>query len=234
MDIQKIFNYIGTNALEDVLSIVYGIHKQSIDDNKLNETFQVELVFTSGYIAHGYLVGFDKEKHLLTLANFENSGQNIAVQYIDSQGIKSVGIENFEKNIEKFCMNRIPEGLGEPPTILGLKREAQAVQESLHDVFKSSLTINVDWEGLDKESQRELWAVEGILKQIAHLKKLVENDTDFIDAFNESIGQITISNGQPGNMDIHDGIFTLSFDFSAGFINVTKAEAMVDFLSKNL
>lgn len=234
MDIQSALSYVGTQKIEDVLMIVYGIHKQSLVDKSLRGSFQVDLMFSSGLTVRGYIIGLNKKAGQLTLMNFSQDNQSYYVQYLDFHGIKSIRVDNFEKNIEDFCENKLPEGIGEPPTILGLKRKMQELQKILQSTFHSTLEINIDWAEIDKEAIKTIWAVDGILKQIEQFNLLVENDTDFIEAFNESIKHITIIDAQTSNMSIDQGVFTIAFDFSAGLVNVVKAVAIEKYLSKNL
>ncbi|WP_109851184.1 hypothetical protein [Aquimarina sp. AU58] len=234
MDIQSTLSYVGTQKIENILVIVYGIHKQSLVDKSLRSSFQVDLIFSSGLTARGYIIGLDKKAGQLTLVNFSHDNQSYYVQYLDFHGIQSIGIENFEKSIENFCENRIPEGIGEPPTILALKRKVQELQKILQNTFRSALEINIDWAEIDKETVRTIWAVDGILKQITQFNQLIENDPDFIEAFNESIQQLTIDNEQVSTMSIDKGVFRIPFDFSSGLLQVTKAEAIKKFLSESL
>ncbi len=234
MDIQSLLPYVGTSKIKNILEVVYGIHKQSLDNKSLNSSFQVNLTFTSGLNAQGYIIGLDTGSRMLTLANFSNNNQSYYVQYLELDGIQSVGIEHFEKNIEKFCNNQIPEGIGEPPTVLALKREFQEIKKTLQNTFYSNLEVNINWAEIDKDTPRTIWAIDGILKQLLQFKNLIENDTYLIEAFNESIRLITIIDSEANKMSIDQGIFTISFIFSNGLINVKKAEAIKEFLSENL
>lgn len=234
MDIQDILPYVGTNKTEKTLEIVYGIHKQSLDNKSLKNAPKVNLTFSSGLSTQGYVIGLDKHANLLTLVNFLDSDQTYYIEYIELHGIQSVGIGFSEKNIEKFCATKAPEGLGAPPTVLDLKRKQKAVEEKLQNTFHNTLKVHIDWQEINPENNRTLWAIDGILKQIVLFKRSIEDDIDLIETFNHSVKQITIINSNTSKMNIHEGVFTIAFMFSNGLIDVENSEAIKGFLYKVL
>ncbi len=234
MHIQNILTYVGTNKIENILEIAYGIHKQSLDNTSLNSSFQVALTFASGLSVRGYIIGLDKSSKMVTIASFLNNEQSYNVQYIELNGIQSVGIENFEKNATAFCKNQIPEGIGTPPTILVLKRELLEVEKTLQNTAHSNLKIQIDWTAIDKDVHRTVWAIDGILKQITQLTLLVKGDVDFINALNESVKHIKIIDSKASKMSIEQDVLIIPFVFSSGLVGVVQAETIHEFLSKNL
>ncbi|VAW84195.1 hypothetical protein MNBD_GAMMA16-60 [hydrothermal vent metagenome] len=236
MQIKDLIPHIEFKGVTKTLESLAAYHMEASRKGNLYNTCPARFYLRSGRIIEGYIVNYKRKTDndvvafvVQPLSSEPCAGQSMGVSVIEASSIEGIDFDRFEKVYQLFSSNDLLEGLGEPPSILSLKKEFENLKLIFDENLAADISFKIDFEDF-RDNDKGCWALKEMIKNFKQLIDCDEIDDDFKSAFRDGVQVIHVVNAEKKNFTLTNQNLQLSIDTSIGIQGVPTSSHMYQYL----
>jgi len=236
VQIKDVISKIEFKNISETLRSLCAYHTELSSRGELNNACPVKIFLKTGRTSVGFILNYTPESRSLVLVNNANlTATSSGLSILDVSSIEGVELDQFEKVYQFFPSTDVLEGIGDPPTIFGLEKDAAKLKTIAEKNLFSDLDIVIDREEFkNDETTKSGWALNEAIKNLRSLVEYKEFDDEFESEFVSSVEKLHIVSAKEENISLENKTLLLSLNCSQGIQGVPSASEIFDFLYNNL
>jgi hypothetical protein len=190
---------------------------------------RASLFLAGGHTVSGRVVRFEPAEPARSrdtiLLHIDEAPSDFEVCYVPLEQIIAVGLRLSEADLQAFSSsrNRIPTS--QPPTRLGLQREARDAASRWSALVHHALTLEVDWTAWP-DDESEFFALADTLTDLDRFMRAWAADDDARQAIGKAFGDVAICLGDQSAATIAEGRLTIMIGRRANQLAPLDAAAL--------
>lgn len=219
MNIFRSLKSIKPYSITEILHNLHAIAKQS---REIENSFppKITLGLKTGNILDGWLLdaSFDHpDKQMLMISRpDENYKESDTLAFISIQDIIWVQVHNTGDKLEELLKGKIdPLDITEPVSLLPLRREIQAIESKISDMFGQKIILKIECEKLEELSPKERSALLEVGRFIDSACEELSKNEFSRNEFSHKITSIILKNGESKKIQLKKNELVITFDFHA-------------------